>query len=103
MHNSIRAVKQDQGRKIEIEIKLETYLQTEKERRSFYKNFNRNEKTEQISLGHRKINIIYLACIFINLVVIHLLSEFSEKLDQKYPTDGYQQNFSPAPGSCLAY
>ena len=64
---------------IEITIQSEAGFYMDEERRTLYKNFNRNDESQHLSHGHRKVPTIYTFPCFRNQVVIHLLSDLSAK------------------------
>ena len=54
----MKVLNQEQGRGIKISIQPEAELQTEEERRKFYKNFNQSDKHQRIRHVHRNVSTI---------------------------------------------
>ena len=101
--NVVTSIEIENGDTINTAIRSEVAFQNEEDRRSFYKTYNGNNKSQRIEHNHRKAPTIYCAPKYRNLLAINLLSAFSSDPDQKYLTSGTQQIFIPAPGACLAY
>ena len=69
----------------------------------FYKNHNRKDEDERISLNHRKIPTLYYSPKYDNIISVKLLSALSAETDSKYLTTSFQQRFVPAPGACITF
>ena len=88
--NFIEVIEKEKGFKIEISVHQEADFQMDPERKLFYKNYNRSDEEEHISLNHRKVPTIYCASKYRNTLAVHLLSSLSSDTDSKYPTSGCQ-------------
>ena len=71
----VKTTKKKQGQEIETPIQSEAAFQTDEKRRTFYKNFKRNDETQQLIHGHRKVPTVYTAPHYIHIVEIYLLSD----------------------------
>ena len=103
IENLLKIMEKENGPKKEIPIHQKAAFQTDYERKLFYKNLNRSDEREHISLHPRKVITIYSPPKFGNLPSIHLISALSSDPESKYLTSGWQQRFVPSPGACLAY
>ena len=75
----------------------------DKDCKIFYNNYNKHDEDQSIDHNHRKLPEVHCTHILRNLLIIHLINDFSSDPDAKYFASGSQQSFVPDPVAFLAY